>query len=162
MKWRRKLLHGYMVYTERAPRQQQFYVAPALQQPNSAVGAPLVWISKQTRHKRPQSIIQNHMQHEHSESLENGEQRYTKAISKDNSHSAICSCFQTVPATPTRVKTAACVSLTHVLQGQLATHASAPCPTRTPYAAQVSGSYSNHRLRERHRPVTLCQTASGP
>ena len=31
-----KLVHGWMVYIERAPRRQLFHVAPATQQPNSA------------------------------------------------------------------------------------------------------------------------------
>ena len=35
-----------MVYTKLAPRRQQFHVAPAMQQPNSAVSIPLRWILK--------------------------------------------------------------------------------------------------------------------
>ena len=35
-----KLVHGYTEYTERAPRRQQFHVAPAIQQPNIAVSTP--------------------------------------------------------------------------------------------------------------------------
>ena len=46
MKWQCKLVHGWMVYTELAPRWQQFHVAPATQQPKSAaVSTPLLWIS---------------------------------------------------------------------------------------------------------------------
>ena len=38
------------VYTELAPRPQQFHVAPAMQQPNSGVSTPLRWIKqKQTK-----------------------------------------------------------------------------------------------------------------
>ena len=33
-----------MVYTELAQRWQQFHMAPAMQQPNSAVSTPLRWI----------------------------------------------------------------------------------------------------------------------
>ena len=33
-----------MVYTEHAPRRQQFHVAPAMQQPNRAVSIPFPWI----------------------------------------------------------------------------------------------------------------------
>ena len=39
-----KLSHGCVVYTELALRQQQFHMAPAIQQPNSAVSTPLQWI----------------------------------------------------------------------------------------------------------------------
>ena len=31
------MVYSYMTYTERAPRRHQFYVAPAIDQPNSAV-----------------------------------------------------------------------------------------------------------------------------
>ena len=37
IKWHYKLVRGCMVYTERAPRRQQFHVAPTTLQPNSAV-----------------------------------------------------------------------------------------------------------------------------
>ena len=60
MKWHCKLENGWMVYTELAPRRQQFHVAPAMQQPKSAVNTPLPWILKNTRYKKIQSLIQNH------------------------------------------------------------------------------------------------------
>ena len=31
------MVYSYMTYTERAPRRKQFYVAPAIHQPNSTV-----------------------------------------------------------------------------------------------------------------------------
>ena len=63
-----KLVHGWMVYTELAPRRQQFHAAPATQQPNSAISTLRRWILKTRAIKRIQSLIQNHMQHECSES----------------------------------------------------------------------------------------------
>ena len=45
-KWHRKLVHGWMVYTELALRWQQFHVAPTMQQPKSAISTPLQWILK--------------------------------------------------------------------------------------------------------------------
>ena len=52
-----------MVYTECAPRWQQFDVAPAMQQPNSIVSTPLWWILK-----NPQGlVIQNRIQQERNE-----------------------------------------------------------------------------------------------
>ena len=56
-----------MVYTELAPRRQQFHVAPATQQPNSAVNYTISVDIKNTRYKWTQSLIQNHMRHERSE-----------------------------------------------------------------------------------------------
>ena len=46
MKWHCKLVHGWMVYTEPASKRQQCHVAPAMQQPNSAVSAPFRWVLK--------------------------------------------------------------------------------------------------------------------
>ena len=57
-----------MVYTELAPRRQQFHVAPAMQQPNSAVNYAISVDIKNTRYERIQSLIQNRMRHERSES----------------------------------------------------------------------------------------------
>ena len=51
MKWHCQLVHGYMVYTELVPRQQQFHMAPAVQQPNSAVSTPLWWKLNNTLQK---------------------------------------------------------------------------------------------------------------
>ena len=74
-----------MVYTELAPRRQQFHAAPAMQQPNSTVSTPLWWVFKQKqnknknkklRYKRLQSLIQNPIQHERSETAR--EQRTAK------------------------------------------------------------------------------------
>ena len=64
--WHCKLVHTCMVYTELAPRWQQCHMAPAMQQANSVVSTPLLWILK--HYKRIQSFIQNHMRHEHAES----------------------------------------------------------------------------------------------
>ena len=44
MKWHCKLVHGCTVYTECVLRQQQLHMAPAMQQPNSALSMPLTWI----------------------------------------------------------------------------------------------------------------------
>ena len=41
MKQHCKLVHGWMVYTELAPRRQQFHVTPAMQQAQSAISTPL-------------------------------------------------------------------------------------------------------------------------
>ena len=62
-----KLVHGCMMSTESVPRWQQFHMAPALQQPNSAVSIPLGWILKMC-YKSLQSLIQNHTWQECSES----------------------------------------------------------------------------------------------
>ena len=40
------MVHGCMANTQRAPRRQQFHVAPAVSQPSSAVSRPLPWIIK--------------------------------------------------------------------------------------------------------------------
>ena len=39
--WHCKLVHGWMVYTEPAPRTCAFHVAPAMQQPKSATSTPV-------------------------------------------------------------------------------------------------------------------------
>ena len=39
-------MHGCMVCTELALRWQQFHMAPAMEQPNSAVSTPFRWILK--------------------------------------------------------------------------------------------------------------------
>ena len=56
-----------MVYTELAQKWQYFYVAPAMQQPKSAISTPLPCILKICAIKG-WSLIQNHMRHVHSES----------------------------------------------------------------------------------------------
>ena len=67
--WSHTAVNWYMmVYTELAPRRQQFHVAPATQQPNSAVNYTISVDIKNTRYKWTQSLIQNHMRHERSES----------------------------------------------------------------------------------------------
>ena len=72
-----------MVYTELAPRWQQFQVAPAMQQPKSAVSTPLPWMLKIcTIYSRIQSLIQNHIRHVRDESA--GEQRITLYIKAMN------------------------------------------------------------------------------
>ena len=63
-----------MLSTEPAPRRQQFHVAPAMQQPKSAVSTPLRWIfekkkrKEKKRDKRIQSLTDNHIRYERSES----------------------------------------------------------------------------------------------
>ena len=52
-----------LVYTENAPRRQQFHVAPAMQQPKSVD-------IKNTRYKMIQSLIQNHTVHVRNESAQ--------------------------------------------------------------------------------------------
>ena len=52
MRWHCKLVYGSMVYTELAPRRQQFHVAPAMQQSRSATSTPLPWKYKLTRYKK--------------------------------------------------------------------------------------------------------------
>ena len=48
--WRHcKPVHGCMVFTELAPRRQQLHVAPAMQQPNSAVSTPLRLIKRKDK-----------------------------------------------------------------------------------------------------------------
>ena len=64
MKWHCKLVHGCTVYTECVLRQQQLHMAPAMQQPNSALSMPLTWIHIYfffNQCKRLQSLIYNHM-----------------------------------------------------------------------------------------------------
>ena len=46
IKWHCKLVHGCIVYTERAPIRNQLHAAPAMQQPNSAVSGPFGWLFK--------------------------------------------------------------------------------------------------------------------
>ena len=73
-----------MVYTEFAPRWQQFHLAPAMQQPKSAISTPLPWILKDTLQKG----------YAHSEShvtctvslLKSREQHYIKAINNNNNN----------------------------------------------------------------------------
>ena len=62
-----------MMYTELAPRRQQFYVAPELQQPNSVVVRYTTSLAITKRAINVliffiQSRIQNHRRHERSES----------------------------------------------------------------------------------------------
>ena len=59
MKWHYKLVHGCPVYTERAPRRQQFHVAPAMWQPNSAESTPLRWTFRSPCSKRAVSLVAN-------------------------------------------------------------------------------------------------------
>ena len=56
MKWHCKLVCGWMVYTELAPRRQQSHVAPAMQQPKSVISTPLPWILKIHPTKRSHSF----------------------------------------------------------------------------------------------------------
>ena len=46
MKWRCKLVHGWTVSTELAPRRQQFQLAPVTQQASTTVSTPLWWMLK--------------------------------------------------------------------------------------------------------------------
>ena len=54
-----------MVYTEFAPRWQQFHLAPAMQQPKSAITTPLQWIFK----KRVIKLVTNVEPHASAVSL---------------------------------------------------------------------------------------------
>ena len=82
MKWHRQLAHDYMTYTEHAPKRQLFDVAPAIQEPTSAVNTPLPCIKRvlkgyshsfiTTRDKSAVTV------------LESREQRHIKAISHDH------------------------------------------------------------------------------
>ena len=75
-----------MVYTELAPRRQQFHVAPAMQQPQSATSASPPWIL----------IIRAIKGYSHSFTitcdmcvvslLEIREQRYIKAMNNNNNN----------------------------------------------------------------------------
>ena len=64
MKQHCKLVRGWMVHTERAPKRQQFHVAPARQQPKSANQYTNSVAINNTRSKRIQSLIQNHVRSE--------------------------------------------------------------------------------------------------
>ena len=69
-KWHCKLVRSCKLCIELVPRRQQLYVAPAMQQPNSAIGKYTTSVDiKKTRYKRIQSLFQNHMRHECSEFL---------------------------------------------------------------------------------------------
>ena len=57
-----------MVYTDLAPRRQRFHVAPATQQPNTAVKYSTSVAIKNARYTRLQSFIQNHRRHKRTES----------------------------------------------------------------------------------------------
>ena len=61
MKWHCKLVHGWVVYTELAPRRQQFHVAPVMQQPKRAISTPFPWVLILRTVKRLQPLIQNRM-----------------------------------------------------------------------------------------------------
>ena len=69
IKWHCKLVHGWMVYIEIVPRQQQFDVAPAMQQPKQHHQYTTSMDIKNMCYKRIQSLIQNHLQHMCSESV---------------------------------------------------------------------------------------------
>ena len=49
-----------MVYTELAPRRQQFHVAPATQQPNSAVNYTISVDIKNTRYEKLVTHVEPH------------------------------------------------------------------------------------------------------
>ena len=57
-----------------------FHVAPAMQQPKSAISTPLPWILKIHTTKRLQSLIQNHMRYAHSESAQ---EHYIKVMNNN-------------------------------------------------------------------------------
>ena len=61
MKRHCNLVNGWMVHTERAPKRQQFHVAPARQQTKSANQYTTSVGINNTRSKRIQSLIQNHV-----------------------------------------------------------------------------------------------------
>ena len=70
IKWQCKVVHGWMVYTELALREQQFPMVPAMQQPKSTTSTPFPWILKIWAIKK--DIVthseSHHMPHVHSES----------------------------------------------------------------------------------------------
>ena len=77
MNWHIKLVNGWLVHTERAPRRQQFHATPAIQQPNSAVSTTLLWIKGYSHSFRitcDMSAVNL---------LESQEQRYMKAINNN-------------------------------------------------------------------------------
>ena len=52
------------MYTERAPRRQQFYLAPAIQQQKQRCQYTTSVDTENTRYERLQSLIQNHIRQE--------------------------------------------------------------------------------------------------
>ena len=71
------MVHGCMVYTELAPRRQQFHVAPAMPE----LKVHLSEYSK-TRYKKLVTFVELHASA--VSLLESREQRYIKAISNNN------------------------------------------------------------------------------
>ena len=77
MKWHYKLVHGWMVYTELAPRRQHF----TWHQPcNNQRVLPVHHFRGYTRYKRIQSLIQNHMRYVRSESAREQRPALLKAM----------------------------------------------------------------------------------
>ena len=74
-----------MVYTEPAPKRQQFHVTPVMQQPNSAVTRPLRQILNKTRYEKEKYCsysFRTTCDLTAVSRLDNREQRYIKAINK--------------------------------------------------------------------------------
>ena len=90
MKWHGKLVYGRMVYTELAPKRQNFHVAQAMQQPTSAISISistpsLPWILIIRATKRIQSLIHIHNQMRYVRR----EYRYIKAMNNNNKEDKI-------------------------------------------------------------------------
>ena len=83
MTWHSKLVHDWMVHTDLAPRRQQFHIAPAMQQPNSAVSTPL-WCIRAIKGYSHSFRITCDMSS--VSLLESREQRYIKAINNNNNN----------------------------------------------------------------------------
>ena len=73
-----------MVYTELAPRRQQFHVAPAMQQPNSAVSTPFWCILKIRAIKGYSHSFRITCDMSAASLSESREQRYIKAMNNNN------------------------------------------------------------------------------
>ena len=76
------------VYTERAPKRQQFHVAPGMQQPSSAVSTSLRWIFKNV-----QLLIQNRIRQERSESARELRTAPYKSDQQRREHSTVPKCY---------------------------------------------------------------------
>ena len=89
-----------MVYTDLAPRQQQFHMAPATSRPNSAVGNSLLLTLKNVQLQRQKEKKEKRRRCSHSFRitcdisavclLESREQRYIKAINNNNNNKVRC------------------------------------------------------------------------
>ena len=79
-------MHVCVVYTELAPRRQQFYVAPAMQQADSALSAPLWRVFQKRAVKRYSHSFRIRCDMSAVSLLESREQSYRKAINHNNNN----------------------------------------------------------------------------